>query len=130
MSVSHLSRMISLVLCASQYTCVAAIDDVLLLLRAAASGSKSQVREQLDKGVNANVRSPSDGSTALLVAAAGGHLSVCRMLLLQRKADINACNNHNQSPLHAAAIAGHSAVCKLLIDNHADVSIASVCVCE
>ena len=86
------------------------------------------MREQLDKGINANVRSPSDGSTALLEAAAGGHLSVCR-LVLHRQADINACNNHNQSPLHAAAIAGHSAVCKLLIDKHADVSIASVWVC-
>ena len=113
-------------MCLSIHVCRAAIDGVLLM-RAAASGSKSQVREQLDKGVNANVRSPSDGSTALLEAAAGGHLSVCRILLHQQ-ADINACNNHNQSPLHAAAIAGHSAVCKLLIDNHADVSIASVCV--
>ena len=57
------------------------------LMIAAENGDLNRVREQLEKGVDVNARSQS-GHTALILAAAAGHLAVVQALL-NAKADPN-----------------------------------------
>lgn len=57
------------------------------LMIAAENGDLNRVREQLERGVNVNARSQS-GHTALMLAAAAGHLEVVKALL-NAKADPN-----------------------------------------
>jgi ankyrin repeat protein len=54
-------------------------------------------------------------------AAEEGRTDVAK-LLLARKADVNAGNNINATPLHLAALNGHNDVAKLLLACGADVN--------
>src|SRR5687768_5380023 len=57
------------------------------LMVAAENGDLNRVREQLEKGVDVNARAQA-GHTALMLAAAAGHLEVVKTLL-NAKADPN-----------------------------------------
>jgi ankyrin repeat protein len=46
-------------------------------------------------------------------------------LLLAYKADVNATNNSNETPLHLAAMGGHKDVAELLLANKANVNVRS-----
>lgn len=66
------------------------------------------------QGVDVNVSQPSDGTTALIVAAAFGHLRVVETLL-SAKADPNKPNAQGRVPLGAAAEGGHNHIVQLLV---------------
>ena len=59
------------------------------------------------------------GSCALMWAAGGGHLELCRWLVSNAGLDPHAAQTHHRSrrtPLHWAARNGHMEVCKWLVD--------------
>jgi ankyrin repeat protein len=62
-------------------------------------------------------------STALILAADGGHVGAIT-LLLGRGADVNKADNYGQPPLYAAALRGHVAAIKLLLGRGADIDKA------
>lgn len=66
------------------------------------------------QGADVNVSQPSDGTTALIVAAAFGHLRVVETLL-SAKADPNKPNAQGRVPLGAAAEGGHNHIVQLLV---------------
>ena len=51
-----------------------------------------------------------DEHTPLHYAALGGYHNIVRMLMSQFYADLNACNNQNDSPLLLAFRKGHTEV--------------------
>ena len=61
-----------------------------------------------------------NGSTALLFAAANGHIAVAQ--LLQRGARPNAADKRDTTPLHIAAMKGHTDMCHLLLECKADIN--------
>jgi len=86
---------------------------------AAEQGEAMQLRRFLDFGCGIHARDY-DGSHAIHAAAQGGHKR-CVELLVERKADVNATNNYEDTPLHVAATVGHLAVARYLVAKGADV---------
>ena len=62
-----------------------------------------QVRLLLNKRANPNVRREADGSTPLHNAAASGHATVVRQLVLHASTDVNAADAAGATALHRAA---------------------------
>jgi ankyrin repeat protein len=83
------------------------------LMNAAYQGDQKSVNLLLDKGVNIDTANRT-GWTALNSAADQGHIDIVQ-LLLERKADPNAC-----SPLIKALNRNYSEVAQLLLKQHAD----------
>ena len=65
-----------------------------------------------------------DGSTALMLAALGGHAALIQ-LLLQHDADVAAADNDGDTALSFAARGGHEAVAQLLLQHGADATAAN-----
>ncbi|MFT7811579.1 serine/threonine-protein phosphatase 6 regulatory ankyrin repeat subunit B-like isoform X1 [Arapaima gigas] len=59
--------------------------------------------------------------TPLHLAALYGQLDVCS-ILLDMKADVNACDTHGQTPLHLAAESDHSEVVKLFLNHRPELA--------
>ncbi|XP_065355561.1 ankyrin repeat domain-containing protein 39 [Calliphora vicina] len=61
--------------------------------------------------------------TALHYAARNGNVEICKLLLNEGKADINAVTKGGATALHRAAMMGHLNVVKLLIDLKANIEL-------
>mmetsp|Transcript_54335 Transcript_54335/g.117606 ORF Transcript_54335/g.117606 Transcript_54335/m.117606 type:complete len:158 (-) Transcript_54335:59-532(-) len=98
------------------------------LLAAAASGNEASCHAELSGKAETDLLEESDveGQTALILAAKGGHLGVCE-LLLERRADVEAADRHLRTALTHAACQKHMDVCRLLLDHGADMA-ATDCV--
>ena len=65
-----------------------------------------------------------NGALLLHIACSRGSVNLVRMLMLKCKADINARDNQNNTPLHVAALCGKEEVVSLLIkDFDCDISV-------
>jgi hypothetical protein len=62
--------------------------------------------------------------TCLHAAAAGGHVYIVQLLLLE-KMDVNVQDGDGETPLHYAAFAGQTTVVKVLLSQHADPLVES-----
>ncbi|XP_063408132.1 uncharacterized protein LOC134691514 [Mytilus trossulus] len=65
-----------------------------------------------------------DGWTALMLAAWGGHLEICR-LLIDRRCKIDTTNGGGRTALMKAAMGGHLEICRLLIDRRCKIDTTS-----
>ena len=66
-----------------------------------------------------------DGMTCLMMAAANGHLAICR-LLIDKGAQVEAKDSIGWTPLHLAALRGHVEIVRLLCDHGADVEARTI----
>ena len=82
----------------------------------------SMAKLLLEKGADAEA-AQTDGATALMCAAVGGHEAVAQ-LLLQHGADVAAARNDGFTALMCAAEGGHETVAQLLLQHGADVAAA------
>ena len=84
---------------------------------------KESVLNDIDKpGFDVNAVITSKGSTLLHMAASAGVYILVKKLVGEKKADLNARNKSNLTPLHFATQSGHREIIKLLLDNNADVN--------
>lgn len=90
----------------------------------AGAGDKASVTAFLASGQDPNVRD-AGGNTALMNAAAGGHVDVVRMLL-EKGAQVNVKNESGTTALAAAILNDHAAVVGLLLDAGAEVNAPTV----
>jgi ankyrin repeat protein len=90
------------------------------LIAAADRGDLETVRKILDSGVKPDEIKDKYGQTALMRAAARGHVEIMR-LLIDRGADVNAQSDGNQTALLNAADMGQFDAVKLLLEKGADV---------
>jgi ankyrin repeat protein len=95
-------------------------DDQTLLYGATWSRHLEIVQWLLSRGANPNVRDKIYGLTPQHSAAAFGLVEISR-LLLQYKADSNAQDHHERTPLRVASDQGHVNVARLLLEHGADV---------
>ena len=93
-------------------------------LRLAASrGDTPKVRDLVMHGANVNSRD-SDGSTALMCAAAGGHSETTRELLsLGAAVDVDGHPGHQDTALYYAVLNSHSDVASILLKSGADPNL-------
>ena len=89
------------------------------LLHAARTGDCDQVVALIAQ--QADIDYDDDGWTALHYAAMEGHTSTCQALI-DHQANIDACDQSNQTPLHLATINGHASICQALIDHQANIN--------
>lgn len=80
-----------------------------------------RVREMIGKG-KAMERDNCD-YTALHYAARNGNEEICKLLLEEGRADVNAITKGGVTPLHRAAMMGHLNICKLLVAAKANLLI-------
>ena len=78
-------------------------------------GSNSAKNNEATKGKYVDVVS-NTGFTALIIAAAHGHIDALKYLLTEAKADVNAMHETHVTPLMYAAASGHVNAMKLLVD--------------
>lgn len=93
------------------------------LLHAVDQGDFAAVSSLLDGDLDANAQFPITGSRPLILAAAKGHQEMVG-LLLDRGAQVNACDYTGWTSLHAAIYGGHAAVVQLLLERGADFEYA------
>ena len=86
------------------------IDDLIYGGRA---GDVDEIRESLAAGAPADGRD-ANGTTALMMAAANGHV-VAMQVLLSAGADINATNGRGNTSLHWAVFTGQEEAVKTLL---------------
>ena len=77
--------------------------------------SNSAKKDAETKGNYVDVVS-NTGFTALIIAAAHGHIDALKYLLTEAKADVNAMHETHVTPLMYAAASGHIEAMKLLLD--------------
>jgi len=94
------------------------------LIEAAQKGFTEIAVVLLSRGVDANAVLHDGGSPALFWAARNGHLQLVE-LLIKYRANVNARNRDQQSPLHAAASSPDVNVVGLLLAKGADVNAFS-----
>ncbi|CAK4512005.1 unnamed protein product [Aphanomyces euteiches] len=64
------------------------------------------------------------GSTALTLAARGGHIALCQAILPHVTPDVlNQANMFGSTALMCASASGHAAVCKVLLETGADIQV-------
>jgi ankyrin repeat protein len=85
---------------------------------AADEGNIEAVKQYLDGGVDVNVKDIRFGWTPLHRAAT----TEIAELLIAEGADVNANDQHGQTPLHSAAWNSHKEIAELLISKGADVN--------
>eukprot|EP01101_Sappina_pedata_P001011 TRINITY_DN11134_c1_g1_i1.p1 TRINITY_DN11134_c1_g1~~TRINITY_DN11134_c1_g1_i1.p1 ORF type:complete len:134 (-),score=57.77 TRINITY_DN11134_c1_g1_i1:122-523(-) len=88
--------------------------DLIPLIETAKRGNEEQMGELLSQGAKVG-QIDAIGNTALHWAASGGHLAAVN-LLIQHKADVNAKNKNDDTPLHKASWRNHADVCEVLLD--------------
>ena len=69
------------------------------------------------------MRAIKNQKTPLHYAAQNGQEAVCRFLVQECQADVNARDIGKRTPLHWAAVEGHEAVCRFLVAQGADVNV-------
>eukprot|EP00284_Hemiselmis_tepida_P006946 CAMPEP_0174939348 /NCGR_PEP_ID=MMETSP1355-20121228/66289_1 /TAXON_ID=464990 /ORGANISM="Hemiselmis tepida, Strain CCMP443" /LENGTH=344 /DNA_ID=CAMNT_0016186359 /DNA_START=18 /DNA_END=1048 /DNA_ORIENTATION=+ len=83
-------------------------------------GHVDSVKHLLNAGARVDAQTH-NGNTALLLAAACGHIDCCRVLV-RSKANVNmVCEFDGDTPLHRAVREGHAKIVTLLIDHGAVV---------
>lgn len=93
------------------------------LQTAARTGDLARLQGALATGeASINAKIGPDETTALTLAAAGGHLDIVR-LLLSKGADIDARTKRLETPLYFAAANGYSKVVSLLVDVPAGIDL-------
>lgn len=94
------------------------------LLQMAARGKLVEVQALLKQGVDANtVSSDKNARSALILAAAGGHIETVRVLLVAG-ANVDGTDGAGLTALGWAALRGRSQVAGLLLEHGADVNTA------
>lgn len=91
----------------------------VMLREGAGCGDFPRVEQAIRDGASINSFGALTGDTALLSAASGGQLRICR-LLLKLGASSDRANNLGKTPLMAAAEGGHYDICRLLLSRKAD----------
>jgi hypothetical protein len=90
------------------------------LIEASLRGDSDAVKEQLDKGVNVNIRKE-NGVTPLMASSLTGQIDIVK-LLLAKGANPNTQNNNGQTALYIASKHGHKDIVQLLLANGANVN--------
>ena len=96
------------------------------LMVAAARGHSDVVRWLLDAGARPDLVSD-DADTALSLAVTRGHVEAARLLIGDRRVDVNARDGRGWTPLQSAALRGYDEIVGLLLErddlaaNRADV---------
>jgi hypothetical protein len=88
------------------------------LIDACGKGDVAQAEKLLAQGADVNV---TDKQSALVQAAANGHLD-CVRWLLDHGADVNLQHGANANALHCAAWYGHFEIARLLVERGADLT--------
>ena len=91
-------------------------DDCNKLIHAVFKDDIATLQDMLDKGVDANVKCKTNGSTALWIAVRNGQFNIVK-LLLENKADVNAKvskDGKNYTPLSIAKETGRTHIVKIL----------------
>ncbi|CAG5135918.1 unnamed protein product [Candidula unifasciata] len=91
----------------------------IALLEAAARNDSEEVNRLLQNGVSPDVTNE-DGLTALHQCCIDDNEEMLK-LLLNYRANVNACDSEMWTPLHAAATCGHVTLCKHLVDRGAEL---------
>ena len=95
---------------------------VLLKFNADIEGRFCEATEEMDFDFEDDDLCYSHGCTPLFIAAASGDLEIMR-LLLEKGAQVNACDKEHCTPLMIASKNSHVNVVKLLIDREADLAL-------
>ena len=95
---------------------------VLLKFNADIEGRFSEATEDMDDEFEDDDLCYSRGCTPLFIAAASGDLEIMR-LLLDKGAQVNACDKEHCTPLMIASKNSHVNVVKLLIEREADLAL-------
>lgn len=111
------------------------------IIKAVMQGKKSEVERHLDNGADINCRDKgrwvdldshhrswqSGERTPLYWASEKGHTDIAKHLV-ERGADVNACDEFGETPLHRAAANGHFEIAAILIKENANINSESVIV--
>ena len=98
-------------------------EETALLVEWTKVGDALSVQRMLEQGACVEAVA-ADGTTALMLAASGGHLEVAR-LLLAHNAQVNATNNEGETALHTAVRENKPEIVTLLLENGAKVDALS-----
>jgi len=97
--------------------------DPELLFEAAGTGDLDRVKQLARDGALVNWADAKNGLTALIFAAANGHVAVVQCLVKELNAAVNQADKNGDTPLLFAAQGGHIAVVRCLAKElNADVN--------
>ena len=75
-------------------------------------------------GVGADIHLETiNGVNCLHIAANGGHLNLCKVLIEKHKFDVNMAANHGQTPLHYSAASGSYELVTYFVDMGTDIHL-------
>ena len=92
-------------------------------MRAVQIGNTEVVKLLLERGADVNVKSTTDGSTALMWATQKGNMDIVK-LLLKNSADVNAENDDGTTAHHIAIRQGYTNIVQLLEKAGAEKSLS------